>query len=372
MSEQQTLGVILGGASVEHTISVRSARAVIAAADPQRFRVIPFAVSRNGRWLTPDASRSALTAIDFGAPERIADPPGQPSAPIPPATIAALLQCDAIFPLIHGTSGEDGVLQGFLETLDLAYVGPGVEASAIAMDKSRCKQLLSAAGIPVAPSITVRAADWRSAPTRLIREAAALGFPQFLKPARGGSSIGITRVESREDLPAAFDAAAACDDEILVEEAMPNAREIECGILGSIGPDGEDAPIASSLGEIRTRRAFYDYTAKYEDPATELLLPAELDHPTAEQIRQAALDAYHAIGASGMLRADFLLADSGPRAGEFWLGELNTIPGFTSASMYPRLFEVDGLPLQQLVERLVDLAFAYRLRRLEQRQEMQS
>ncbi len=372
MSDRQTLGIILGGASVEHTISVRSARAVIAAADPQRFRVIPFAVSRNGHWLTPDASRSTLNAIDFGSVERIADPPGRPSAPIPPATIAALLQCDAVFPLIHGASGEDGVLQGFLETLDLAYVGPGVEASAIAMDKARCKELFRQAGIPVAPSITLPAAEWRSSPTELIRHAAELGFPQFLKPARGGSSIGISRVESREDLPAAFDAAATCDDEILIEEAMPDPREIECGILGSIGSDGEDAPIASSLGEIRTARTFYDYTAKYEDPETELLLPAELDHGVAERIRQSALDAYHVIGARGMLRADFLLADSGPRAGEFWLSELNTIPGFTSTSMYPRLFEVDGLPLQQLVERLVDLALVARERRLRQRQETQS
>lgn len=372
MSDQQTLGVILGGASVEHTISVRSARAVIAAADPQRFRIIPFAVSRHGRWLTPDASRSALTEIDFGAAERIADPPGQPSAPIPPATIAALLQCDTVFPLIHGTSGEDGVLQGFLETLDLAYIGPGVEASAIAMDKARCKQLLSAAGIPVAPSITVRSAEWRREPTQVIRDAAELGFPQFVKPARGGSSIGISRVESREDLPAAFEAAAACDDEMLVEQAMIDAREIECGILGTAGPDDEDHPIASPLGEIRTARAFYDYTAKYEDPATELLLPAELDHAVSERMRRTALDAYHVIGASGMLRADFLFSDSGPRAGEFWLGELNTIPGFTSASMYPRLFEVDGTPLQRLVERLVDSALASRARRIKQRQETQS
>ena len=372
MTDRQTLGVILGGASVEHTISVRSARAVIAAADPERFRVIPFAVSRNGHWLTPDASRSALTAIDFGAAERIADPPGQPSAPIPPATIAALLQCDAVFPLIHGASGEDGVLQGFLEMLDLAYVGPGVEASAIAMDKARCKQLLSMAGIPVAPSITVRVEDWRSSPTAQIRAAAGLGFPLFLKPSRGGSSIGISRVDSREDLPAAFDAAVACDSEVLVEQAMPNAREIECGILGSIGADDADQAIASSLGEIRTQRRFYDYTAKYEDPATELLLPAELDHATAEQLRRTALDAYYAIGASGLLRADFLLADSGPLAGQFWLGELNTIPGFTSASMYPRLFEVDGIPLQQLVERLVDLALHARLDRIRQRQEAQS
>ena len=239
-------------------------------------------------------------------------------------------------------------MQGFLETLDIPYVGSGVGASAIAMDKARCKQILSQSGIPVAPWITINCDDWRNDPTAVIRRAADLGYPHFVKPSRGGSSIGITRVNSREESSEAITAAFACDSEVLIEEAMPSPREIECGVLGS---SERRPPIASPLGEIRTKRDFYDYTAKYEDPATELIAPADLDPQTTQQLREISLEAWRAIGAEGMVRADFLLGPDG----QVWLGELNTIPGFTSASMYPRLFEVDGLPLTQLVDRLVEL-----------------
>ena len=345
--EPQTLGIILGGASVEHTISIRSARAVIAAADPEHWQPVPFAVSPSGRWLTPQESHEALTAIEHGASEEIPEPANHRS-PINPDITSALLACDAIFPLIHGSTGEDGILQGFLETLDIPYVGSGVGASAIAMDKARCKQILSQSGIPVAPWITINCGDWRNDPTAVIRRAADLGYPHFVKPSRGGSSIGITRVNSREESSEAITAAFACDSEVLIEEAMPSPREIECGVLGS---SNDGPPIASTLGEIRTKRDFYDYTAKYEDPATELIAPADLDPQTTQQLRETSLEAWRAIGAEGMVRADFLLGPDG----QVWLGELNTIPGFTSASMYPRLFEVDGLPLTQLVDRLVEL-----------------
>ncbi len=348
-NKQRTLGVILGGASVEHTISVRSARAVMAAADPERWRTIAFAVSRRGEWLTPAESEAALAAIERGGAEEIASPPATGRrGRVCPHTLEALLQCDAVFPLIHGTSGEDGVLQGFLETLDLPYVGAGVSASALAMDKARCKLVLSQAGIPVAPWFTVSCDDWRRDPTAVARQAADFGYPYFVKPSRGGSSIGISRVSSREEAGEAFAAAFACDSEILIEEAMPSPREIECGVLGALhgGP-----PTASTLGEIRTAREFYDYTAKYEDPQTELIAPAEVDAATAERMQALALEAWRAVGVEGMVRADFLLGADG----QLWMGELNTIPGFTSASMYPRLLEVDGLPLRQLVDRLVAL-----------------
>ena len=352
----RTLGLVLGGASVEHTISIRSAQAVLSAADPERWRPIPFAVSRSGRWLTPQESQAALSAIEQGAPEEIPEPQDHRQTPINPDAISALLACDAVFPLIHGATGEDGVLQGFLETLDLPYVGSGVGASALAMDKARCKQILSQAGIPVAPWITATCEDWRNDSTAIIRRAAELGYPYFVKPSRGGSSIGISRVDSREDASEAFAAAFACDSEVLIEEAMPSPREIECGVLGS---PNHAPPLASPLGEIRTKRPFYDYTAKYEDPETELIAPADLDPRTTQQLQEISLRAWRAIGAEGLVRADFLVgADS-----QLWLGELNTIPGFTSASMYPRLFEVGGLPLAQLIDRLVELGIERHRRR---------
>ncbi|MDE2892934.1 MAG: D-alanine--D-alanine ligase [Chloroflexota bacterium] len=355
-SERRILGIILGGASAEHTISVRSARAVLAAVDADHWRTVPFAVSRSGRWLTPEESGLTLSAIELGAPEEIPEPPARHAALIAPATVAALLQCDAVFPLIHGSTGEDGMLQGFLETLDIAYVGSGVSASAIAMDKVRCKQIMSDVGIPVAPWIVATCDEWRDDRIGVVRRGSEFGYPQFVKPSRGGSSIGIGKVDSREEAAEAYAAAFEWDSEILIEEAMSSAREIECGVLGS---DGQGLPIASSLGEIRTKREFYDYTAKYEDPDTELIAPAEVDPIIGRRMQELALRAWRAIGAEGMVRADFLLGANG----QLWLGELNTIPGFTSASMYPRVFEVDGLPLGELVDRLVELGIERHRRR---------
>lgn len=355
--EPQTLGVVFGGASVEHTISIRSAQAVIIATDPGRLRVIPFAVTRSARWLSPGDSRSALNAIEQGASEEIPEGNESSRTPIAPETIATLLGCDAVFPLIHGPTGEDGTLQGFLETLELPYVGSGVGASAIAMDKARCKQILAQAGIPVAPWISVTRAEWHNDSTGVARRAAEFGYPQFVKPSRGGSSIGISKVGSREELPEAIAAAFACDSEILIEEAMPEPREIECGVLATLDAK---RPFVSPPGEIRTRRDFYDYEAKYEDPETELTAPADLDPATAQRLQELSLLAWNAIGAEGMVRADFLLgADN-----QIWLGELNTIPGFTSASMYPRLLEVVGLPLGHLVERLVQVGLLRHQRRV--------
>ena len=355
--QRRNLGIVLGGASAEHTISIRSARAVMAAADPTRWRTIPFAVSRSGLWLTPEESRLALTAIEMGGREEIADPPDRRTARILPSTSAALIQCDAVFPLIHGATGEDGMLQGFLETLGLPYVGSGVTASAIAMDKARCKQILRDAGIAVAPWLVVTCDEWRSDPTAVARRAAELGYPYFAKPSRGGSSIGTSKVSSREDAPEALAAAFDCDSEVLIEEAMTSPREIECGVLGSLN---RESPIAAPLGEIRTHREFYDYTAKYEDSQTELIAPADLDSQLTVQLQQAAIDAWSAIGAEGMVRADFLVGESG----DFWLGELNTIPGFTSASMFPRVFEVGGVSLTDLIELLIELGIERQRTRL--------
>ena len=350
-SEQRTLGIVLGGESAEHTISIRSARAVINAVDPARWHTVPFAVSMSGAWLSPDESESALRAIEHGSPEEIPEPRTHGQGPLNPESVAALLDCDVVFPMIHGSNGEDGVLQGFLETLGLPYVGAGVGASAIAMDKLRCKQILAHAGIPVAPWISATCDDWRTDSTAVMRQAAELGYPYFVKPSRGGSSIGISRVDDREAAAEAIATAFAYDTEVLIEEAMPSPREIECGVLGTMSTMNGGTPVASPLGEIRTRRDFYDYDAKYEDPDTELIVPADVDSDITERIQQLSLDAWRAIGAEGMVRADFLLGPDG----QLWLGELNTIPGFTSASMYPRLFEVAGIPLTQLIDRLLEL-----------------
>ena len=344
--ERQSLAVIFGGPSVEHTISVRSARAVIAAADSERWCAVPIAVTREARWLSPAESVKLLARIDAGAPEEVGAE--QTLSALEAAPYVA--GCDAAFPLVHGAWGEDGVVQGFLETLGVPYVGAGVAASALAMNKAASKPILRAAGIPVAPSITVPGTGWREDPLGSQRAASELGYPLFVKPANGGSSIGISRVESREDLADAFEAAFECDQTALVEQGMVDAREIECGVLG--GDMSGVRPSASVLGEIRTARSFYDYAAKYEDPSTELIVPAELDPAIAGQIREYSLAAFDAIGAHGMARADFLL---GPDE-QIWLGELNTIPGFTSVSMYPLLWGARGVPLRELISRLVELA----------------
>lgn len=344
MTARQVLGVIFGGPSVEHTISLRSARAVIAAADPNRWRVAPFAVTRSGSWLSTGDSAALLRRIERGAAEEALASAETLNAL---GAAAELSVCDAVFPLVHGAWGEDGALQGFLETLGLPYVGSGVAASSLAMNKAAAKPVFQAAGIDTAPGFAIRRADWQEHPLISEREAIQLGCPLFVKPAAGGSSIGVSRVESREELAGAFAAAFDCGDTVLVERAMPNAREIECAVLG-----GERLR-ASGLGEIRTARDFYDYTAKYEDPATGLIIPAELESSLASRIRKAALAACAAVGAYGMARADFLLGDGG----ELWLGELNTIPGFTSVSMYPLLWAACGVPLPALVDQLVALAF---------------
>ena len=349
-NERQSLAVIFGGPSVEHTISVRSARAVIAAADTDGWRAVPIAVTREARWLSPAESIKLLARIDAGAPEEVGAEQTLSALEAAPHVAG----CDAAFPLVHGAWGEDGVVQGFLETLGVPYVGAGVAASALAMNKAASKPILRAAGIPVAPSITVPQAGWREDPLGSQRAASELGYPLFVKPANGGSSIGITRVESREDLADAFEAAFECDQTALVEQGMVDAREIECGVLGGemSGAIGGVRASASVLGEIRTTRSFYDYAAKYEDPSTELIVPAELDPAIAGRIREYSLAAFDAIGAHGMARADFLL---GPGE-QIWLGELNTIPGFTSVSMYPLLWEARGVPLRELISRLVELA----------------
>ena len=339
-----TVGVIFGGASSEHVISVRSARAVRAALDETRFEPLCFGVTRQGTWLQPIETEAQIAAMDAGAPEEVYGAAGS-GLLTRPQVLQALAECDIVFPLIHGRHGEDGTIQGLLELANLPYVGTGVAASAIAMDKAIMKRLFRDAGLPTLPYQVLTWHNWRARPASAVCAAAQLSYPLFVKPAQGGSSIATTKVHNADDLDRAVANAFRIDSRILLEQAI-DAREIECAILGNA-----DA-VASPLGEIRYQREFYDYVAKYEDPQTELVVPAHLSTDLSDTIRAMALDAYHAINCAGMGRVDFLVEKNDT----IWLSEINTIPGFTSVSMFPRLWEEAGVLLPELVSRLVELA----------------
>jgi D-alanine-D-alanine ligase len=338
------LGVIFGGQSREHEVSVVSAQSVIAAA-AERFAVAPVGVSKSGAWLTPQETQRQLDR-----PEE----PYQKSMELQGAegilsrleALASLREIDVAFPLIHGTFGEDGTLQGFLELAGVPYVGAGVAASAIGMDKALMKRLLRQAGLDVVDHIAVRSTQYRTEGEKIAGAVeTTIGYPVFVKPANGGSSVGVSKVRSREDLGHALCLAFHYDRKALVERAV-EAREIECAVLGN------DEPEASPLGEIRYTREFYDYEAKYLDPNTQLIVPAELPEETARRIQDLAVRGYRALDCAGMGRMDFFLTQDG----QVYIDEVNTLPGFTPGSMYPRLWEHAGLRYDDLIARLVALA----------------
>jgi D-alanine-D-alanine ligase len=255
---------------------------------------------------------------------------------------------DVVFPIIHGRGGEDGSLQGLLESADVAYVGSGVLSSAVQMDKDFAKRLLAHAGLPVTPWITFTGGDLDrlGLPEAAVRAETAIGLPAYVKPANSGSSIGIARVETLPELIAAIADAQRYDRKVLVEAAV-EAREVEVAVLGN------DEPEASVIGEIRATQTFYDYDAKYRDEATELIVPADLETEMSDAIRTVAVTAYRTLGAEGMARVDFLVDRE---TSHFYVNELNSLPGFTSVSMYPKLWEATGLPYSQLLDRLIQLA----------------
>jgi D-alanine-D-alanine ligase len=342
------VAVLLGGRSGEHEVSIRSARSVMAALDPGRWRAIPIGVSKAGHWLTPAETQAAL---DAGAAAF-----GGAGLPLLAATeaLAALASCDVAFPLIHGKNGEDGTLQGFLEMAGVPYAGCGVSASAIGMDKALMKALFREAGIRQARYAVLRPWDAAEDP-RATREylADAVGYPCFAKPANGGSSVGVTKVRSVEDLDSALAAAFAYDDKAVVEEAI-TGQEVECSVLGN------ERPEVSIVGEIVPDREFYDYDSKYSpDSRTELRIPAAIDSRTAETVREMALRMYRVMGCEGYARIDFFVTPQG----EVLANEVNTIPGFTSISMYPKLWEASGLPYQDLLTRILELGLERHERR---------
>jgi D-alanine-D-alanine ligase len=329
--------LIFGGRSAEHEVSILSARSVAEAAPKARIEIVPLCITKDGRFVTPERSarildgseRSDLGDADFSLEVWVRD--------------AAI---DAAFPLIHGTDGEDGTLQGYLDILGIPYAGSGVTASAIGMDKGHMKHAFAAAKLPLVDFVQVHEYDWRNERDRILRAVNnALRLPYFVKPANGGSSVGVTKVKNDEDLGAAIEKAFRFDEKALVERGI-DAREIEVAVLGN------DDPQASVPGEIVAGREFYDYEDKYVEDKTQLIIPAKLPKEKADEIRRMAVTAFKAIGASGFARVDFFLEHGKNR---LYVNEINTIPGFTKISMYPKLWEATELRYPRLIERLIEL-----------------
>ncbi len=363
MKRKIRVGVIFGGRSSEHEVSLMSARSVMAAMDKTKYEIIPIGITKTGRWLTSGDPMLQLTAGSAAAetpplPQEVATPEAPDGAPKSEALVAIagassparpspISEIDVIFPVLHGPYGEDGTIQGLLELADIPYVGAGVLASAVGMDKVLFKDLMRAHNIPVADYRLVLRSRWEREPEAVMDELeAAFPYPMFVKPANLGSSVGVTKAHNRAELAVGLAEAAQYDRRLLVERGL-DAREIEVSVLGN-----ED-PIASVPGEIIPSREFYDYAAKYLDNASELLIPAPIPPETAERARELALRVYRAVDGAGMARVDFLLERT---TGELYVGEINTIPGFTAISMYPKLWEASGIPYSELIDRLIQLA----------------
>ncbi|HXM99934.1 MAG TPA: D-alanine--D-alanine ligase family protein [Candidatus Dormibacteraeota bacterium] len=348
-SEKRRLkvGVLFGGRSGEHEVSLASAASVIRGLDPDKYEAVPIGITKDGHWLvgtgtqkTPaDVLRSGKRVIMMADPTE--------AALIAMDRSSGAQRLDVIFPVMHGTFGEDGTIQGLLELAGLPFVGAGVLGSAIGMDKDVAKRLCQAAKIPVVPWIAVHRADWEKKP-REIQKAIEdkFKYPIFVKPATLGSSVGMSKVHSAEEFAAALDLAAEFGMKILVERCV-TAREIEVSVLGNSDPK------ASIPGEIVPHREFYDYAAKYLEEGTRLLIPAELKPAQIKKIQALSIGAFRALELNGMARVDFFLEKKG---GRIFLNEVNTIPGFTSISMYPKLWEASGVPFRELLDKLIGLA----------------
>ena len=357
------VGVIYGGRSGEHEISLASAAAVFQNLDPERYEAIPIRIEKDGRWALarrPPALVSAGDVIRANKSELtdqareahlVAHPGGDTLMTIDrrdDGAAVAGLALDVVFPVLHGPYGEDGTVQGLLELANVPYVGAGVLASSVGMDKAAMKLVFAARKLPICDYDVVLKRDWqrdaRAVMNRIVKQ---LGFPVFVKPANLGSSVGISKAKHASELRDAIEFAAQFDRKIVVEAAVPSAREIECAVLGN------DEPEASVPGEILPSREFYDYEAKYLDEASKTVIPAELTKNMTDEVRNLAVAAFKAIDCAGMARVDFLLAGD---SGILYLNELNTIPGFTTISMYSKMWEASGVTYAQLLDRLIALA----------------
>jgi D-alanine-D-alanine ligase len=364
------VGVIYGGRSSEHEVSVASAAAVFKHLDRQRYEPVPIRIEKDGRWTLADRAPAALAAAEVIDQARLA-----PAHPVRPGREAHLvsypaeetlltidrarkgdeetarvtgLGLDVVFPVLHGPYGEDGTVQGLLELANVPYVGAGVLASAVGMDKAFMKIAFAARGLPVGPYRVLLAHEWRSAREAQVGAIAdTLGYPLFVKPANLGSSVGISKAKTAEELAAAVDLAFRFDRKTVIEAAVPSAREIEVGVLGN------DAPEASVAGEIIPSREFYDYEAKYLDDGSVPIIPADLDEATTSEVRRLAVEAFKAVDGAGLARVDFLLARE---TGELFVNEVNTLPGFTTISMFAKLWAASGVEYPALLDRLIALA----------------
>lgn len=356
MGRKIRLGILFGGRSGEHEVSLESAASVMNALDPAKYEVTPIGITKEGRWtlgrtLAEGKAPDLAAVIGHGKPVAAsADPSGPKLIPLTRPLLAksdAIPRLDVVFPVLHGTFGEDGTVQGLLELAGIPYVGAGVLASAAGMDKDVMKRLFRDAGLPVVKWILALRTEWENHSAalrkRIERE---IGYPAFVKPANLGSSVGISKVRRKADLGAALTLAAQYDRKILVEKAIA-AREIECAVLGN------DQPEASVTGEVVPVNEFYDYEAKYVSEGSDLIIPARLGDRKTREVRALAIRAFKAIDGAGMGRVDFLLDR---KTGKLWVNEINTIPGFTSISMYPKLWEASGLPYPRLIDRLIELA----------------
>ncbi len=346
--DQVRVAVIFGGQSGEHDVSLASARSVMTVLRERGRQVVPIGITRGGRWLLRGDPFAILSDPARDPDANVVETPGAGHELVPGATGQAFPPIDVAFPVLHGPFGEDGTVQGLLELAGIPYVGCGVLASSLSMDKIACKSVLTAHGLPVVPSRAINRSLWDAEPGRVIVDVeAALGYPVFVKPANLGSSIGISKATDRRTLVAALNDAARYDRRLLVEQAVQCPREIECAVLGN------DNPIASVPGEVRPSNDFYDYAAKYIDGQSELLIPASLPPAVAARVQELAVAAFRAVDGAGLARVDFLLSDI---TGDLYINELNTLPGFTAISMYPKLWEASGISYGDLVDRLIDLA----------------
>jgi D-alanine-D-alanine ligase len=374
------VGILFGGRSGEHEVSLLSAASVLHSIDKDKYEVVPIGITKAGRWLTAEHAQDMLEGKIVLEPRslRAGDPETTPSAAVlargesvvvPPEPVhrqsglvpfqseATLtrrasdraINVDVIFPVLHGTFGEDGTIQGLLELADIPYVGAGVLGSAAGMDKDIMKSLFIAARIPIVKHVTILRAAWEKDPKKVQKAIESkLRYPVFVKPANLGSSVGISKAHNRKELGPAMDEAAKFDRKIVIEQGVggkkEKAREIECSVLGN------DEPTASIPGEIVPGKEFYDYTAKYLDEGSQLIIPAKLTKTETKRVQELAIAAFRAVDCSGLARVDFLMD---PKTRKIFLNEINTMPGFTAISMYPKLWAASGLAYPDLIDRLI-------------------
>jgi D-alanine-D-alanine ligase len=347
VSERLRVAVLTGGRSSEHDVAIASARSVLESLDPERYEAVPIEIGRDGRWALEAGSRRELGNGRVVLPEHSAapDPDAAETLPVPvrETTPAALGEVDVVFPVLHGPFGEDGTVQGLLELAGVPYVGAGVTASALCMDKDLMKAVLRDRGIPVTQNVTLRPGEpWQN----------PFGFPVFVKPARLGSSVGITKARTPEELDAGIELAFRHDEKVLIEQFVDGV-EVECGVLGN------DEPIASIPGEIVAHADWYDFGAKYDEGGMELVVPPRVPDEAIDRLQELSVRAFVATDCEGMARVDCFVRPDG----EVLINELNTIPGFTATSVYAKLFEASGISYAELLDRLIQLALERHRRR---------